>query len=95
MLSTLRTQVLVIGAGAAGINAAIAAGRNGAQTLLVEYHGFLGGISSTLPWLGFHDQDITDEQQLAFQLTGKRDGRALFVFVRMVLRQAAVTLLVN
>ncbi len=57
MLSTLRTQVLVIGAGAAGINAAIAAGRNGAQTLLVEYHGFLGGISSTLPWLGFHDQD--------------------------------------
>ena len=23
----------------------------------MEYHGFLGGISSTLPWLGFHDQD--------------------------------------
>lgn len=57
MLSTLRTQVIVVGAGAAGVNAALAAARNGAQTLLVEYHGFLGGISATLPWLGFHDQE--------------------------------------
>ena len=39
----------MVGSGAAGINAAISAGRNGAQTLLLEYHGFLGGISSTLP----------------------------------------------
>lgn len=57
MLSTLRTQVLVVGSGAAGLNAAISAARNGAETLLVEYHGFLGGIAATLPWLGFHDQD--------------------------------------
>ena len=55
--STIRTQVLVIGSGAAGLTAAIAAGRNGANTLLVENAGFLGGISSTLPWLGFHDRD--------------------------------------
>src|ERR1044071_5423581 len=55
--STLRTQVLVIGSGAAGQTAAIAAGRNGADTLLVENAGFLGGISATLPWLGFHDRD--------------------------------------
>lgn len=54
---TLRTQVLVVGAGAAGLTAAIAAGRNGASTLLVENAGFLGGISATLPWLGFHDRD--------------------------------------
>ncbi len=54
---TLRSQVLVIGSGAAGLTAAIAAGRNGADTLLVENAGFLGGISSTLPWLGFHDRD--------------------------------------
>lgn len=57
MLSTLRTQVVVVGSGAAGLNAAIAAARNGAETLLIEYHGFLGGISATLPWLGFHDQE--------------------------------------
>jgi hypothetical protein len=56
-IQTIRTQVLVIGSGAAGLTAAIAAGRNGADTLLVENAGFLGGISSTLPWLGFHDRD--------------------------------------
>ncbi|MFO1451418.1 MAG: FAD-dependent oxidoreductase [Opitutaceae bacterium] len=56
-LSTFRTQVLVIGSGAAGLTAAVAAGRNGADTLLVENAGFLGGISATLPWLGFHDRD--------------------------------------
>lgn len=54
---TIRTQVLVIGSGAAGQTAAIAAGRNGADTLLVESAGYLGGISTTLPWLGFHDRD--------------------------------------
>jgi hypothetical protein len=57
MLSAIKTQVLVVGAGAAGVNAAIAAARNGAATLLLEKHGFLGGVSSTLTWLGFHDQD--------------------------------------
>jgi len=56
MLS-IKTQVLVVGGGAAGVTAAVAAARNGAQTLLVENAGFLGGISSTLPWLGFHDRD--------------------------------------
>lgn len=55
--STHRAQVLVVGAGAAGLTAAIAAARNGADTLLVENAGFLGGISATLPWLGFHDRD--------------------------------------
>lgn len=57
VLDPIRTQVLVVGAGAAGISAAIAAARQGARTTLVEYHGFLGGISATLPWLGFHDRD--------------------------------------
>lgn len=58
LFTTLRTQVLVVGSGAAGLTAAIAAARNGAETLLVENAGFLGGISATLPWLGFHDRDF-------------------------------------
>jgi hypothetical protein len=56
-LPTLRPQVLVVGSGAAGLAAALAAARHGADTLLVESAGFLGGISATLPWLGFHDRD--------------------------------------
>jgi hypothetical protein len=56
-IQTIRTQVLVVGSGAAGQTAALAAARNGADTLLVENAGFLGGISATLPWLGFHDRD--------------------------------------
>ena len=55
MLNSLRTQVLVVGGGAAGISAAISAARNGAETLLIEYNGYLGGISATLGWIGFHD----------------------------------------
>jgi len=56
-VNSLRTQVLVVGSGAGGLAAVIAPGRNGADTLLVENAGFLGGISATLPWLGFHDRD--------------------------------------
>jgi hypothetical protein len=54
---TIRAEVIVIGSGASGLTAAVAAARNGADTILVENAGFLGGISSTLPWLGFHDRD--------------------------------------
>ncbi|RRJ95071.1 FAD-dependent oxidoreductase [Opitutaceae bacterium TAV4] len=56
-VTTINTQVVVIGSGAAGICAALSAARNGAKTLLVEYNGFLGGLSAVLSWLGFHDRD--------------------------------------
>jgi len=39
-------DVVVIGAGAAGTGAAIAAARNGVSVLLVERHGLLGGVAA-------------------------------------------------
>jgi len=56
-IEDIKTEVVVVGAGAAGLTAALAAARNGAKTILIEASGFLGGLSTTLPWLGFHDRD--------------------------------------
>ena len=46
-------DVIVCGAGPAGIAAAIEAGRNGAKTLLIEVHGCLGGVwtAGNLTWI--------------------------------------------
>lgn len=40
------TDVLVVGGGAAGLSAAIAARRQGADVILVERYGYLGGLAS-------------------------------------------------
>jgi len=42
----MNPDVLVIGGGSAGVAAAMAAARQGADTLLVERHGFLGGAGT-------------------------------------------------
>jgi len=39
-----KVDVVVVGGGPAGFGAAIAAVRNGAETLLIERYGFLGGM---------------------------------------------------
>ncbi|MFB3882273.1 MAG: FAD-dependent oxidoreductase [Armatimonadota bacterium] len=46
MEQVTKVDVLVAGGGPAGIGAAIAASRAGAKTLLVERHGFLGGVGA-------------------------------------------------
>jgi len=52
----IRTQVLVLGGGAGGIGAAISAAREGAETLLVDRQGFIGGnMTIGLPLLAFLD----------------------------------------
>ena len=43
---THNVDVAVIGGGPGGIGAAIAAAREGRNTLLVEHYGFLGGMAS-------------------------------------------------
>ncbi len=46
MSEPLRSQVLVAGGGPAGLGAAVAAARLGADVLLVERYGFLGGMAT-------------------------------------------------
>jgi hypothetical protein len=58
-MKTYSSQIVVAGGGPAGVCAAIAAARNGAEVLLVEQYGQLGGMStmgSVLPWMTFHDK---------------------------------------
>ena len=45
--TTISCDVLVIGGGAAGVAATVAAGRTGARVVLVERCGFLGGLATT------------------------------------------------
>jgi succinate dehydrogenase/fumarate reductase flavoprotein subunit len=41
-----KVDVLVVGGGPAGIGAALAGARTGAKTMLIENHGFFGGVGS-------------------------------------------------
>ena len=53
-------DVLVCGGGPAGIASALAAGRSGARTMLVEQHGCLGGVATSGligTWFGGHSRD--------------------------------------
>jgi hypothetical protein len=59
-------DVVVVGGGPAGIAAAVAAGRNGARTVLLERYGHLGGLSTGgLVTIIMPMSDGTDRPQIA------------------------------
>jgi hypothetical protein len=61
-----KADVVVVGGGPAGIGAAVAAARNGADTVLVERYGHLGGMATGgLVILIPHMSDGSNEQQIA------------------------------
>lgn len=46
--NVMEAEIVVIGGGSSGANAAIAAGSEGKKTLLIERYGFIGGTSTTI-----------------------------------------------
>lgn len=60
MTTIIEADIVVCGGGPAGVTAAIAAGRSGFRTVLVEKYGFIGGMSTAAlvyPWMTFHTLD--------------------------------------
>jgi hypothetical protein len=54
-----RCDVLVVGGGPGGLAAAFGAARAGADVILAERYGFLGGnatVALVMPWMSFHTQ---------------------------------------
>jgi hypothetical protein len=59
---TARPDVLVVGGGPAGIGAALGSARAGADVVLAEQYGFLGGMATValvMPWMSFHTRRPT------------------------------------
>src|SRR5512133_3048885 len=64
-------DVIVVGGGPAGLAAAIAGGRNGARTILIEQFGYLGGpaTASLMACInGFRNQSPKDPEKGAPQV---------------------------
>ncbi len=59
-----QVDVLVVGGGPAGFGAAVAAARNGANTMLIEQTGVLGGMATSGlvgPFMTCYDNDVTEQ----------------------------------
>lgn len=80
------TEVLVVGGGPAGLAAALAAARQGVETMLVERHGCFGGVIAqamigTIAWYRSNDQ-VVDAGGIGveFEDRAKEMGASLSIF---------------
>ncbi|RYD22717.1 MAG: FAD-dependent oxidoreductase, partial [Verrucomicrobiaceae bacterium] len=77
-------DVIVCGAGPAGVSAAIAAARSGAKVRLFDVHGCLGGVwtAGLLTWIfDFDKPGLTKEIRANLDERGARRGTSPKVFV--------------
>lgn len=75
----LETQVLVVGGGPAGLSAALAAARQGADTVLVDRFGFFGGVITqcqmgSIAWYRFADTIDAGGLHREYELRAKAMG---------------------
>lgn len=74
-------DVLVVGAGAGGIPAGVAAAREGAEVIIADRNGFVGGMTASgLPYLGYLDakrRQVVGGIAAEFVDELKKDGYAL------------------
>lgn len=81
-----RPDVLVVGGGPAGIAAAIAAARNGADTLLIEQRGYLGGMGTAAlvpSFCPFTDGDKPVVRGIGLELLEKMKAASGEVYLSM------------
>ena len=73
-------DVIVVGAGSSGINAAICAARKGLQVLLIDQNGYPGGTNTSAmvgPLMTFHDGDKQVVKGIAQEID--RKGQKLII----------------
>ena len=77
-------DVLVAGGGIAGTMAAIASAKAGANTVLLERYGFLGGIVTTWGQICFCG-DTAGQGQIFYELLAERGGPPISMVVKVII----------
>ncbi len=84
MTNLIRCDVAVIGAGAAGIAAAVAAAESGLKVILVEKYGFTGGLATsamvgTICGLYYRSEDNTQTPKFAVHGFARKFSKAVMI----------------
>ena len=97
ILVLAETDVLVIGGGPAGISAALAAAREGVDTMLVERYGYFGGVITqamvgTISWYRYAKTVDAGGIGLEFELRAKEMGGTIDVLGKIKNKDMIATL---